>query len=343
MSSDKIIKSFNLFLDSHNVRNNDKGDDIVYSLARNPINASDGQVIKISLQNFNMYRNFYTINANNNKLNIHNTSTNANIVLSLDSKNYITIRQVAINLKDKFLAALSLTESSSTVLPAATDSMDATSDRIITITAVVSTSHGFTAGDLLLQSYQDNDSAELLGGKKILSAYQSDTTNSSYTISYPNATTIKIVGFYPAQRSTEEYVYLRTDLPNSNLESASLSAAKSDHSAHIVNSNILARLPMGFEFIHYDANYPDEYFIETQSKHISEIRLQLRDSKDRSLPTIDSTQNTNIGNIKFTCVLKVEVIQKFIPNNLETQHPVSTIPGTKLSGTNYVMDRFSKF
>ena len=113
-----------------------------------------------------MYRNFYTVNANNNKLNIHNTSTNANITLSLDSKNYKTIRQVANNLKDKFLAALSLTESSSTVLPAATDSMDATSDRIITITAVVSSSHGFTAGDLLLQSYEDNDSAELFRRKK---------------------------------------------------------------------------------------------------------------------------------------------------------------------------------
>jgi len=343
MSSDKIIKSFNLFLDSHNVRNNDKGDDMIFTLARNPINASDGQVIKISLQNFNMYRNFYTVNANNNKLNIHNTSSTTNIALSLDSKNYKTIRDVALNLKDKFLAALSLTETSSTVLPPSTDSMDATSDRIISITVVVSSSHGFSAGDLLLQSYEDNDSAELLGGKKIQGSYQTDTTNSSYTITYPTSTSIKIVGFYPAQRSTEEYLYLRTDLPNSNLESASLSSSKSDHSAHIVNSNILARLPMGFEFIHYDANYPDEYFIETQNKHISEIRLQLRDSKDRSLPTIDSTQNSSVGNIKFTCVLKIEVIQKFIPNNLETQHPVSTIAGTKLSGTNYVMERFSKF
>lgn len=343
MSSEKIIKSFNLFLDSHNVRNNDKGDDIVYSLARNPINANDGQVIKISLQNFNMYRNFYTVNANNNKLNIRNTATSTNTTLTLDSKNYKTIRQIALNLKDKFLSALSLTESSSTVLPPATDSIDATSDRIIDITVVVSTAHGFTAGDLLLQSYSDNDSAELLGGKKIIGNFQSDTTNTSYTITFPDTTTIKIVGFYPAQRSTEEFLYLRTDLPNSNLESATLSSSKNDHSSHIVNSNILARIPMDFEFVHYDANYPDEYFIETQNKHISEIRLQLRDSKDRPMPRIDATQNTNVGNIKFTCVLKVEIIQKFIPDNLETQHPVSTIAPTKLSGTNYVMDRFSKF
>ena len=325
----QVLRSFNMFLDSNNVNSSDKSDDLVYSLAKSPINCGDGQVIRLTLQSFNMYRNWYMVNQYNNQLVLKKTGLQDQTV-TISPKNYASVGDIATNLGNnlstafKDLASLnsnSITFQSITVLPQNT-SISGTSDKIIDITLTYSGQHTFTGQEVSLQCI--GDSAELLGAKA-----------NEFEVSFPNSSSVKFRGIYPAQRSTEENIYVRTDLPCYNMESATLSSSRHTHSEDVVDSNILAKVPIDFEFAHIDSKHGDEYFIETQSKHISQIRIQLRDSKDRALPII-SGQNNNTGNHKFSMVIRVDIMQKYILHMLESKHPVSGIAPTKLSRVNFM-------
>ena len=66
-----VVNAFNIFMDT-NTEGGFTGtiDKFTVACGRNKITCDDGQSIRVSLQNFNMYRQHYNINEYNKKLKI---------------------------------------------------------------------------------------------------------------------------------------------------------------------------------------------------------------------------------------------------------------------------------
>ena len=62
----EVLSSKNLFLDSSDGVG--QGDNFTLELSQDSITAGDGQQLKLTLMNFNMYTNFYHVNATNNSI-----------------------------------------------------------------------------------------------------------------------------------------------------------------------------------------------------------------------------------------------------------------------------------
>jgi len=335
-----VVRSFNIFLDSHDVKQGSKGDNIQFTLARNGINCDDGEQIRFSLQHFNMYRNWLNVNKYNCNLILVDKTTsasNSNKSFTIEQLNYASVGDIAKELGNKLVTTLKSNYSTKTFtltssLPA---NDEANSNKMIEI-LITSTLHGYSDGDLKLLTLSTNgsvsdDTSELLGvvpGEDV-----SDDT--SFLITFPDNNTIKFASQFPSQTSTEQYVYVKTDLGNQNLESSTLSnvSGTSHHSEDIVHSNILGKATIATDFVNYDSGNSQEYYIDLSVKHLASFRLFLTDSKNRELPGIVN-QNTNKGNIKFTAVIRIDVIKRFEPQKLETPLLKTNLPGTFLSKVN---------
>ena len=63
-----IIHSRNLFIDT--TSGSGKGDEFNLELGANMLQAQDGQYLKMTLVNFNMYNSIYPVNATNNQFRV---------------------------------------------------------------------------------------------------------------------------------------------------------------------------------------------------------------------------------------------------------------------------------
>jgi len=313
-----------------------RGDDVSIQLAENSISVQDGQLMKLTLTEFNMYRNYYSVNVNNSKFRL--TTDSGASELEITNKNYRTIGDVVSN----FAAALSaqlqndtgVTCTVDTVLPARTELMNSESDRIMTVTLNFASAHNLTV--CRVQCFTAvSDSFALLGGDRI-----DDATSlaDSFDVDFSNANSVVISGRYPAQRSTESHIYLRTDLRSNNIETASLSSATGPYQCHTLTSNIVAKIPLDVEFCNLVQSGPhDEFFVTLPQRSLTSMRLFLTDSKGRPLGrTAASTSKTaggtglsqsTTGNLHFSCTLRLDVIQKQMPNTIKTPPVPQPIPG----------------
>ena len=78
----EVISDFNLYVDSQDIQSG-RGDDFRVNLGSAGIQAGDGQYIKLSLQSFNMYKNFYNVNTNNNKWTVYGVRTTGTVSWSV--------------------------------------------------------------------------------------------------------------------------------------------------------------------------------------------------------------------------------------------------------------------
>jgi hypothetical protein len=351
----EVISSYNLFVDSDNSLQG-KGDEFIVQVGNAGVNCLDGQFIRMSLESFSMYKNFYNVNVNNGQFSVR-TSSSAVSTTALDFKNYKTIGDIADNFSEKLdtelsaATAISITE---TFLPAITEEMDSTSDRIISATLTFASAHPFTtgnkvgggtpsvAGDLIVypmvQLYEAaSDSYALLGGDRIQGTALDTTTNSMIT-TWLSATVIKITAKYPAQRSTEEHIYLRCDLPNNNLETASMTASKADHTTHILSSDILGKMVIDHEFINYTSSTGKEFFLNIPNRSINTMRFTLRDSKDRPLGRTSGggtaagsgLAQSTLGNLNCSFVIKIEIVQAYNPRKLMSEPTPTPLNAKKI-------------
>ena len=62
---EQVVNSFNLFIDSEKTNllahGNNKGDELDIHLEGNSVEAQDGEIIRLSLLNFNMFNNIYIV------------------------------------------------------------------------------------------------------------------------------------------------------------------------------------------------------------------------------------------------------------------------------------------
>lgn len=309
----EVVSSLNVFVDNENALSG-VGDDVLVDIGNAGITAVDGQFLRISLESFNMYKNFYSVNEYNNVINVKTNLAAADDV-TLDKKNYKTIGDISLNFAAKLIEKLNNDTTNpgqfevTISFPSSNTTIDDTSNRIIKLLLTNKdngnpSAHGISSCVIQSQSAY-GESAYLLGGDIVTDA--SDVTTESFNVTVdPN--TITIEGKYPAQRSTEEHVYLRTNLSNNNLESQGLTGNVGG--SHIQSSDILAKIPIDHEFVHFNTSTGREFFLNVPNKSLTQMRFYLRDSKDRQIPTAGSgTQQKKRGNFHFSFVLRIDTIQ----------------------------------
>lgn len=345
----QIVNSFNFFLDSEKASlsgaRDGKGDNVNIHLGSNNIVAADGEYIRISLLNFTMFNNTYMINNNNNLFRIKGKINNVAFAegLSLTPKNYENLKDIATNFADAistYLVANSTVASfEKTNISPATTSMSKTDNRLLDITLTAKNGSNATMSHLITEfncitGAAEGDSYLVLGARR-----RDDSTDDSF-VSFKitaTATTIRIQGFYPMQRLSDPYVYLRCGNASNAMEQSVLSGSEAA-SQEVMSSDILAKLFKDVEYITYNSSTGDEFFITLQQRKLSSLRLFLTDSKGRSLgrrsnqnssgtcagllaASGDFEQNdqSTLGNLNFTGVLRIDIIRNRMPVKLETE------------------------
>ena len=361
--SQQIVNSFNLFIDTEKTsllgHGNNTGDQCNIHFEGNSIEAGDGEIIRISLTNFTMFNNIYNVNVNNSKFRVRSSGSTAarNNLLLIKHQNYNNLADIATNfvsvLQPELIAAAAANSGNSTVSSTAitptgsTDSMSSTSDRLFTVLFTFAGAHNISS--VVIQTNEnDGDCYALMGALRLDNdAEASDTTTQSFKVTIAS-TTIKVEGFFPMQRMTDPYVYIRCGATNNGLEMSALSrpVAGSGFNTDIVNSDILGKVFRDNEFINFNSS-TDEYFINLQQRRLSTLKLFITDKNSRPLGRLItdrtgtasgrtassdntgvhlSTKQSTLGNLYFTAVVKVEIIKVRNPKLLQTEDPPKPLP-----------------
>jgi hypothetical protein len=129
---------------------------------------------------------------------------------------------------------------------------------------------------------------------------------------------------------------LRTGLTTGGSETASLAQETDVQNAPEMSySSILARIPVNSEFCVYEPNIERSYFLDLHQRHLNNIRFYLTDHKNRRIGRRPASANTKtaagtgteqstLGNLSFSCVLRVDIVQSYLPSQVQfkTQEPI---------------------
>jgi hypothetical protein len=369
----QVVNSFNIFIDSEKSTlvgdKQSEGDDLHIHLEGQTIEAGDGENIRLSLLNFTMFNNTYMVNINNSRFNVRGASgTTPSFldVVNIDRKNYLNLKDIATSFATNlgtYLATKSAAASfeNTIILPSST-TMSATDNRLLDITLTAKNAgnstiaHGIT--DLKIQCLEaEGESYVILGGNR-----QDDSTDTAFSsLKITIATnTIRVQGYFPMQRLSDPYVYLRCNNAQSGLEMSVLSNDRGLYNSDIINSDIFAKLFKDVEYISYESNTGEEYFINLQQRKLANLRLFLTDSKGRKLGRtsaqrdlgtsagltdsnldFESNLQNKTGNLNFTAVIRVEIVKNRSPVKLESEGIQPPLPARKAQGT-YIWQDYGK-
>ena len=369
----QVVNSFNIFIDSEKSSlvgdKQSEGDDVHIHFEGQTIEAGDGENIRLSLLNFTMFNNTYMVNINNSRFNVRGVSlSNPSFidVVDIDRKNYANLKDIATSFATNlgtYLATKSSAVSfeNTIVLPSST-TMAATDNRLLDITLTakdgggVTTAHGIT--DLKVQCLESlGDSYTILGGNR--QDNPADVAFNSLKITIAT-NTIRVQGYFPMQRLSDPYVYLRCNNAQSGLEMSVLSNDRGAYNSDIINSDIFAKLFKDVEFINYESNTGEEYFMNLQQRKLANLRFSLTDSKGRKLGRtsnqrdlgtaaglvdinnqFESNSQNTTGNLYFTAVIKVDIIKNASPVKLESEGVKPALPASKAQST-YVWQDYGR-
>jgi len=322
-----IVNDFNIFVDSGRYRTtSSKGDDIHVPLAQTPISCHDNQHLKLTLQDFNMVKNFSNVNVNNNTFSMAFQSTGNPTVVSLTEQNYRTIHDLAVEFSNKVGEKFTEQGYQNVAVqlnaPLANTDKFGNTDNIIKFT--IETTTTISNKIPIFFDVNQGDAYELLGGNL---SENPRTAEDEIGVLAANGLSMTYECPYPAQRFTEEHVYLRTDLPSTNLETMGYSSGSTDgHSTHMNSSRILGKIPIKDSIVSFHTQTGNEYTISLKQKNFTMMRLHLTDSHGRELPFKSDTKKRS--NLNFKCTIKVEIVQYLQPQNhqLKTERPEKTVP-----------------
>jgi len=369
----QIVNSFNIFIDSEKSSlvgdKQSEGDDVHIHFEGQTIEAGDGENIRLSLLNFTMFNNTYMVNINNSRFNVRGVSSSHPSfidVVDIDRKNYANLKDIATsfatNLGTYLATKSSAVSFENTIVLPNTTTMAATDNRLLDITLTakdaggVTTAHGIS--DLKVQCLESlGDSYTILGGNR--QDNPADVAFNSLKITIAT-NTIRVQGYFPMQRLSDPYVYLRCNNAQSGLEMSVLSNDRGAYNSDIINSDIFAKLFKDVEFINYESNTGEEYFMNLQQRKLANLRFTLTDSKGRKLGRtsvnrdlgtaaglvdinnqFESNLQNTTGNLYFTAVIKVDIIKNASPVKLESEGIKPALPASKAQST-YVWQDYGR-
>jgi len=340
--SSEVVSSYNIFVDSErDLAPNSRGDNIYLPLQQTPITCADNQFIRLTLQSFSMYKNFTNVNTNNDTFRYTlnqdysgsgGQNVQSNIALELSNQNYASLYDLAKEFGSVLASKLqthlnkTATLNLTTIKPANTTTLAGTTNNIISFEIDI-TAHSIAQPLVIQFKVADGDIFELLGGDRIRDA--TDTTTISITADTSNANKVVITCKYPAQLSTQQNIYLRTNVSNTNIQTESFDAGNSDVVGGdnvMGGSRILGKIIIDNEFATFTSGTQMEYFVNLLQKQVNTLQLYLTDSHGRSLPFLAG--QTTLGNASFECVVKVDIVQYMTPmnNTLNSGGVQRTIP-----------------
>jgi len=323
----QIVNSINFFVDSERCSvvgdGQSKGDDIHYNFEGNTIECKDGEVIRLSLVDFYMPNNQYTIDGKNSFASIicsvNGTPMAAAISRTIiDRGNYYDVDDIAINFGKNIgnlLAGLSGVPAGLDILSVVNNTLK---DQLALAEGFTNVVASTTAGSQTLGSaltgtpekklldvtitFQTTASAGAAGAHTITNLKIScqSLNGEAYLVLGGErgddstallnsfkitiaANTIRIQGYYPMQLVTEPHAYLRCTLGQNGLESSILSSDEKVFNNDIVGSNILAKIPRTTESFSYTASQELQFFLTLQQRKLNSIGLFLTDSKSRPI------------------------------------------------------------
>jgi hypothetical protein len=324
----EIVNAYNIFIDSERcINSSSDGDSINLTLNQTPISCADNQYIRLSLQSFSMYKSHTNVNTNNNIFRITHDGTTPRVdyPLYIPPANYSSLNdisstwatQLATQLATDIGGGISYIIVASSVLP----SQSGTSDNIISFTIDFDAAHGLT--ELLIRTLvTDGDSFEILGTNRIGINDAASVNSVSVDLSSPNS--VKVQALYNGQLSSQQNVYLRTDVSNTNIQTESYISGFSDEGSIMSSSNILGRMIVDNDFVVFNTSSSDEYSISLTQRQITHMRVYLTDSHNRPIPQnckyvnnvpVAGSSQLKLGNRSFEAVIKVEIMQYIHSHN----------------------------
>ena len=299
-----------------------------------PLVCNNGEMLKLSLTQFSCFRNFYYINEHNCRVDISwtdNGGVRRGGYLLLDQQDYGGIGDIAANFTQKLInffkaggsntntfttwtAITTLT--APTTQPAVGFNIGDTGDRIFQTTL-----NGFptSVNNLIIQTRQYTgddvvandkvytsfgDSYVILGSKRIGSP--SETAN-SFDVTAGNVANRTIKGFYPMQRTSMEFMYLRcVGLGSDNLQSQNLLEPSSAPDSHMIHSQVISKIPVSNETCSWQSQSSNcPYFVNSKNQMISEIVFELVDHHGRPIPQVAASIESD-GNLFSNLTMKVD-------------------------------------
>ena len=300
-----------------------------------------------------MFKNFPNINQYNSKFVVRSSpgGTSAEAIVDLQNTNYEYYGELMTDFANKIVDGLHANHCShaanislvnDSVTPDTSKGPTSTTSRIGSFT-VNYTGHNFGTGygqnDIRIQFYEhftgnvNSDIYALLGGDRIRQTYTvADDSPSSINVKVVNADKLEFTCRYPMQLYTEQFVYLHCDsFQGNNMESTSLRPfdgrlGSQSKVCYLHHSKILGRIAIQNEFIHYDAQSEREFFVDlpTNLNHLNYAKFRLTGSHGRNLH-FTGDQST-LGNLNFSMVIRCDVIQKFNPNQPFTKEKERSVP-----------------
>lgn len=332
-----VVNSFNIFVDSGRcISSQSRGDNLHLPLSETPISCADNQFLRISLQDFNMVKPFTNVHRHNSMFRVFGKPLLGDDVEPqqgfLDHKNYKNVYKLAENFADKFAGCIKSAIDGPNVVETrilSPSDDDVPTNNVISFTIIFDRTITF---DPIIQfRIEDGDIYKLLGGDKITNT-NDDTTESvtcvRSTTNFEVNNTLTVTCNYPAQLFTEEHVYLRTDLPSTNLHTESYNVRNSDSASnHIGPSRILGKIPIGDTVCQFHTSTGNEYTLNLKQKNFTMMQLHLTDSHGRLLPVDHYIPASTLGNFNFKCTIKVETMQHIGQQNnqLQTDKPQKSV------------------
>jgi hypothetical protein len=391
-----VIQSYNIFVDTDKANlvgdKNQKGDEYDIKFANHTPRANDGEFIRLSLVDFCMYNNIYDLNENNRTFEfqaVADTGTHLATVDRIPFPCYINnLNNLAFRfgqvVRDLITTAAQATTGSNVdsvsfeidtptiyddglssgqrpdeFKKGGTGEFGNTSQRLLKITFTTRDSGGTATAhqlnDIIFRfDESDGEAYKLLGGLR-----RDDTTNTTFNGLKTTIGTniITVQGFFPMQRNTEPYVYLRVNTPNSGLESSVLTndvggTDDVNYEQFIRNSDILAKIPCSRlsspdheEYIRYIATERLDYFVGLTQRTLPSLKLRLTDSKNRPLgrkravkggtasglrnsgdDAFENNNQSTIGNLSFQATIRLDIIKGRLPNELQSLPPPNPEP-----------------
>ena len=282
----------------------------------NSIESMDGEIIRVTLTNFTMFNNMHHIDNTNRRIRLITngaSSTSNDQIIRLTRKNHASLSTIvtdftqvlgdALVVEAKRAGATSVARFAPTGLQPVSTSLNANDTRLMSLTLTAKTSadadvaHGLnlTNGVVIQCQAAAGESYQILGGRRIDDV--ADLTSSSFEITVTDNTVV-VKGYFPMQRMSDPYIYLRCENVSNGLEMSVLDSAIGAAGPDVINSNILAKVFRDVEFASYHTQTGDDYFHNLQQRRLSHLHLFLTDSKGRRLGRLPGSSSGSAAGLE---------------------------------------------